>query len=88
HRDGVPSAEQAAMSSAAWTLSSPKRLALAQRASGLGGRVLSRLSRREDRSGRAVLSWLPLVGSKWTRSRDMPVPPSESFRRWWHRRSR
>lgn len=88
HRDGVPSAEAASMRSAAWTLSSAKRLALAQRASGVGGRVLSRLSRREDRSGRAVLGWLPLVGGKWTRSRDMPVPPTESFRRWWRRRSR
>ncbi|WP_435199716.1 lactate utilization protein B [Janibacter sp. GS2] len=88
HRGAIPSAEAASMRSAAWTLSSSRRLALAQRASGLGGRVLGRLSRREDRSGRAVLGWLPLVGAQWTRSRDMPVPPTESFRRWWRRRSR
>lgn len=88
HRKGVPSVEAATMRSAAWGLSSPTRLGLAQRASGLGGRVLNRLTKREDSSGRGVLGWLPLVGSKWTRSRDMPVPPTESFRQWWHRRSR
>ena len=88
HRGGVPSAEAATMRSAAWALSSSTRLALAQRASGLGGRVLSRLSRREDSSGRGVLGWLPLAGSSWTRTRDMPVPPTRSFRRWWQRRTR
>ena len=88
HRGGVPSVEAASMRSAAWGLSSPTRLGLAQRVSGLGGRVLDRLTTREDSSGRGVLGWLPLVGSKWTRSRDVPVPPTESFRRWWNRRSR
>ncbi len=87
-RKGVPTVEATTMRSAAWALSSGTRLSLAQRASGIGGRVLDRLAKREDRSGRHVLGWLPLVGAKWTTSRDVPVPPTESFRLWWRRRSR
>ena len=64
------------------------RLALGQRASGLAGRVLSRVSRRDNASGRAVLGWLPSVGRQWTQARDMPVPPRQSFRQWWQGRSR
>jgi L-lactate dehydrogenase complex protein LldF len=26
---------------------------------------------------------LPLIGGKWTQSRNLPQPPKESFRRWW-----
>ncbi|THV40679.1 lactate utilization protein B [Glycomyces buryatensis] len=31
---------------------------------------------------------LPWPGSKWTVSRDMPMPPQESFRDWWKERER
>ena len=60
----------------------------APRASGLAGRVLDRVSRRDNASGRPMLGWLPSVGHKWTQSRDMPVPPRQSFRQWWKGRSR
>ncbi|WP_068264385.1 lactate utilization protein B [Janibacter limosus] len=86
HReDRLPNAEAAAMRASAWAFSRSGRMALGQRASGLAGAVLGRLGRRTDASGRAVLGWLPSPGSAWTRTRDLPVPPTESFRRWWKR---
>lgn len=89
HRgDTVPKPEAAAMRATAWAFSDSRRLALGQRASSVAGVVLGRISRRDNASGRAVLGWLPLVGGKWTDSRDLPVPPRETFRRWWKGRSR
>ncbi|MGO4243435.1 LutB/LldF family L-lactate oxidation iron-sulfur protein [Janibacter sp. RAF20_2_2] len=89
HRDDrVPKPEAAAMKATAWAFADARRLALGQRASGLAGRVLSRVSRRDNASGRAVLGWLPSVGRQWTQARDMPVPPRQSFRQWWQGRSR
>ncbi|WP_114203413.1 LutB/LldF family L-lactate oxidation iron-sulfur protein [Janibacter anophelis] len=66
--------ESAAMRAAAWVLSDPKRLAGAQRAAGLAGRVIG------DRTIRSV----PGLGG-WTDARDLPTPPTESFRQWWAR---
>ncbi|KRE37664.1 (4Fe-4S)-binding protein [Janibacter sp. Soil728] len=86
HReDRRPHAEAAAMRAGAWAMGSSRRMALGQRASGLAGAVLGRVSRRANASGRQVLGWLPSPGSAWTRTRDLPVPPTESFRRWWKR---
>ena len=34
-------------------------------------------------AGRDGLSDLPSVGNRWTRSRDVPPPPPQSFRAWW-----
>lgn len=67
-------AEGAAMRAAAWVLSDPKRLAGAQKVSGLVGRVVG------DRTIRS----LPGLGV-WTDARDVPTPPTESFRQWWAR---
>jgi L-lactate dehydrogenase complex protein LldF len=71
----LPSAEQAAMSAAAWVMSSDRRFAAAERALGVG-RLLGR-----DGQIRA----LPPPLSAWTRSRDAPAPPAETFRQWWRR---
>ncbi|TDD82296.1 iron-sulfur cluster-binding protein [Actinomadura rubrisoli] len=68
--------ERAAMAAAGWTLRSPARLALAQRAAS-GGR---RFARRGGRIRR-----LPGALGAWTATRDLPVPPPESFRAWWTR---
>ena len=62
--------ERAAMAVAAWTMRSPTRWTRALRALRLG-----RLLR-----GRRAL---PPPASAWTRSRDLPVPPKETFRDWW-----
>jgi L-lactate dehydrogenase complex protein LldF len=70
----VPRAEAIAMSAAAWVMAGSGRFATAQRASRLG-RPLGR------RRGR--ISQLPPPLSAWTRARDLPVPPAQTFRQWW-----
>jgi L-lactate dehydrogenase complex protein LldF len=82
HRSGVPKAEAVAMRSAGWAFGSAARLALAERASGLLGRVVRRLGRRALPGGRRAMSRLPGPGAAWTYARDMPGPPAESFRQW------
>ncbi|MDT4911178.1 MAG: L-lactate dehydrogenase complex protein LldF [Pseudonocardiales bacterium] len=62
--------ERTAMATAAWTMRSAKRWALALRAMRIG-RVLR---------GRRRLP-PPLAG--WTASRDLPVPPKQTLRDWW-----
>ncbi|MGI5372760.1 LutB/LldF family L-lactate oxidation iron-sulfur protein [Streptomyces sp. CA-251387] len=71
----VPGPERLAMAVARWVLSAPSRLALAQRAAGVAGRLMTRRGR-----GR-----LPGPLSRWTEARDAPVPATESFRAWWKR---
>ena len=78
-------AEAVAMRSASWVLSAASRLAGAERASGLLGRVAQRLGRHAAPGGRRVLSRIPGPGAKWTDARDLPAPPAESFRTWWKR---
>ncbi len=72
----VPPAEQLVMAAAAWTMGDPGRWRRAGRAGRLG-RLLSR------RRGR--ISALPPPLSGWTASRDLPAPPTETFRDWWSR---
>jgi L-lactate dehydrogenase complex protein LldF len=69
-------AERIVMGLAAWVLRSGRRLGLAQRAAS-ASRVLV------GRSGR--IRRLPPPLSAWTKTRDAPAPPPESFRAWWAR---
>lgn len=71
----VPSSEAVTMAAASWVMSSPARFAAAQRAGQLG-RLLGR---------GGVIGRLPPPLSGWTRARDAPVPPRETFRQWWRR---
>ncbi|NKI44059.1 LutB/LldF family L-lactate oxidation iron-sulfur protein [Streptomyces physcomitrii] len=73
-RRRLPTAEAVVMKAAGSVLASPARLAAAQKAASLGGRLLGHSVRR-----------LPGPLSGWTDSRDLPVPPAESFRAWWKR---
>ena len=75
----VPTPEQAVMASAAWTMDSPVRWAGALRAARLG-RLLGRRRR--------TISSLPPPLSAWTGTRDVPLPPTQTFRDWWARRER
>jgi L-lactate dehydrogenase complex protein LldF len=75
----APTGEQAVMASAAWTMASPARWAMALRAARVG-RLLGRRRRR--------ISTLPPPLSAWTSTRDAPLPPTETFRDWWARRER
>jgi L-lactate dehydrogenase complex protein LldF len=67
-------AESAAMRAAAWVLSDPKRLAGAQKAAATAGRIV----------GTRTIRSVPGLGA-WTNARDLPTPPTESFRQWWAR---
>jgi L-lactate dehydrogenase complex protein LldF len=71
-----PAGERAVMRAAAVAMSSPRRWAAALAAS-RAGRLLG------GRRGRIRALPPPLSG--WTASRDLPVPPAESFRDWWTR---
>jgi L-lactate dehydrogenase complex protein LldF len=86
HRDKKPPKPEAvAMKAAAWTFGDSRRLDLAERASGLLGRLADRTRGRALPGGRRALGRLPWPGSAWSSARDLPVPPAESFRVWWKR---
>jgi L-lactate dehydrogenase complex protein LldF len=85
HRGDRPAKPEAlAMRAAAWALGSNRRLARLERGVGAVGRVLRRTSRAAP-GGRQVLRHLPWPMSTWGDARDVPAPPSESFRAWWAR---
>jgi L-lactate dehydrogenase complex protein LldF len=67
-------AESAAMRATAWVLSDPKRLAGAQKVATTAGRVI----------GTRTIRSVPGLGA-WTNARDLPTPPTETFRQWWAR---
>jgi L-lactate dehydrogenase complex protein LldF len=71
--------ERMVMRQAAWVLRSGRRLGLAQRAASASRMLVGR-------SGR--IRRLPPPLSGWTRTRDAPAPPPESFRAWWARTHR
>jgi L-lactate dehydrogenase complex protein LldF len=72
-----PTAESLAFRALARVMSNPRLWRLAQKAAGLG-RFLS--------GGRPTLpAVLPPPASKWTRTRDLPTPPKETFTQAWAR---
>ncbi|MFJ8581750.1 LutB/LldF family L-lactate oxidation iron-sulfur protein [Micromonospora sp. NPDC093277] len=72
----LPSREAVAMAATAWVMSTPRRF----RAGELGLR-LGRLLGRRGRIRR-----LPPPLSAWTKARDLPLPPKQTFRQWWRAR--
>jgi L-lactate dehydrogenase complex protein LldF len=70
----IPGAEAQAMAAAAVVFSSARLLRAVQWLAAHGGRLLGR---------RGVIRRLPLAGRAWTGGRDLPVPPSPTFRAWW-----
>jgi L-lactate dehydrogenase complex protein LldF len=66
------------MRAAGFVLAKPGLLGAAQRALGLVARALRH---------RSTIGALPIQGwaANWTGARDIPVPPRQSFRRWWRR---
>ncbi|MBT2469289.1 iron-sulfur cluster-binding protein [Streptomyces sp. ISL-66] len=72
----LPTIEGLAMKAAAAVMSSPERLATAQKLAGLGARLLARDGR---------IGVLPGPFARWSGSRDTPLPARETLRAWWRR---
>ena len=81
NRGTVPSAEELAMRGAAWMFADHRRFEAAEAAVGAGGKAL----RSKLFGSKRVLRSLPWPASAWSGTRDVPVPPAESFRSWWKR---
>jgi L-lactate dehydrogenase complex protein LldF len=77
----IPDPWTAAMKVAGWAMVDEKRFAAAERGL-LVGRLLARLP-FVSKAGR--IRRLPPPLSAWTRSRDLPAPPAQTFRTWWRR---
>jgi L-lactate dehydrogenase complex protein LldF len=77
---GRPSAERTAMRGLSWVMRGRRRYAAALRAARTGAAPLRLATRR-----RGVLRRLPWPLSAWTRHRDAPLPPRQTFREWWAR---
>ncbi|GAA1661929.1 LutB/LldF family L-lactate oxidation iron-sulfur protein [Glycomyces endophyticus] len=71
--------ERAAMGAAEAVMARPRLWRTALRAARFGSMPWRR---------KGFVRRLPFPGSKWTMSRDLPVPPQESFRDWWKERGR
>jgi len=72
----LPTPERLLASSAAWAMARPDRWGRALRAARLGRALGGRRHR---------ISTLPPPLAGWTATRDLPVPPPETFREWWRR---
>jgi L-lactate dehydrogenase complex protein LldF len=68
-------AERATMKTMAGVLGHPRRYALAQRVGRAAAGPLSHDGRIDRR--------LPGPAAAWTRFRDLPAPPAQTFREWW-----
>ncbi|KRB78513.1 (4Fe-4S)-binding protein [Nocardioides sp. Root190] len=78
HReDRIPKPEAIAFRGAAWAFADERRLGRLEKLSGVAGKVLRRRS--------PVVGRIPGPGAAWTDARDLPAPPTESFREWWNR---
>ena len=71
--------EALAMKTAAWTFTDFKRYELAQKAARVGQLPLV----KND-----VISSLPGLLGGWTKARDLPAVPAQSFREWWLERDK
>src|SRR5690606_20220055 len=80
-----PVSERAAMGVASWLMRSPRRYRSTLRALRWAAAPLRLVSRRGPAPAGRVRR-LPWPVSRWTASRDAPVPPAGSFRQWWGQR--
>ncbi len=70
----LPSQMDLMMKGAQWAFSSGKHLGLLEK-----GLPLGKLAAGRDKK----IKRLPGIAAGWTRSRDIPAPPTQSFRDWW-----
>ncbi|MDR2381929.1 MAG: lactate utilization protein [Bifidobacteriaceae bacterium] len=71
-----PHLETVAMAGAGWAFGRGWRLGAVGKALSLVGRLLG---------ARQAIGPLPWPASRWTRARDLPVPPQQTFRMWFRR---
>lgn len=84
-RDRRASGEAMMMKAVGWLLAESSRLNVAEQLSGVAGGVARAISSRTLPGGRPAMGYIPWPATAWTAARDMPAPPAESFRQWWHR---
>jgi L-lactate dehydrogenase complex protein LldF len=72
---GRKDAEAKAMAAMAWIMGDHKRLEKAQLAAKLGGKML----------GGHTIRTLPGPFAGWASARDVPNPPTQTFRDWWNK---
>lgn len=72
-----PTVESAIFGGLGWVMGSGRNLAFAQVFSRLAGRLFRR---------RTHFGAIPGPASAWTKARDLPVPPQQTFRQWWSER--
>lgn len=72
----IPTQMDLMMKATEWAFSSGARLGLLEK-----GLPLGTLAAGRDK----VIKKLPGMASGWTQSRDIPAPPTQSFRHWWDR---
>jgi len=72
-----PTVESTIFGGVGWVMASGRNLAFAQVFSRLAGRIFQR---------RTHFGAIPGPASGWTKARDLPVPPQQTFRQWWSER--
>ncbi|MFZ0529172.1 MAG: LutB/LldF family L-lactate oxidation iron-sulfur protein [Propionicimonas sp.] len=72
-RHGRPHLEPTVMAGGQWAFGDHKHLELIESLAAIAARVL-----KKD-----YLGPMPWPASPWTRARDLPMPPTQSFRSWW-----
>jgi L-lactate dehydrogenase complex protein LldF len=70
----IPGGWDAAMKAASWVMSNEKRFAAAETPLKAGRLIAGR---------KGHISHLPPPLSGWTNTRDLPAPPTQTFRNWW-----
>ena len=50
------------------------------------GQKLGRIGQKLLVSKDGFIEWLPSIGGGWTKTRDLPAIPSQTFREWWAKR--
>jgi iron-sulfur cluster-binding protein len=74
-----PTIESVIFKLVGWVMARGRNLAFVQFFSRLAGRIFKK---------RTHFGPMPFPASAWSRSRDLPVPPKESFRKWWAKREK
>jgi L-lactate dehydrogenase complex protein LldF len=77
----VPRGEELGMAAAAFAFRSPRRLGIAERLAGVGGRLFGRRGRLRRIPGPGPLG-------AWFGARDLKAPARQSFRAWWAKTGR